>query len=115
MRKSVKLGEVIEIELGRCLRDGQPVLQCYVCNKPAPDWPWPDGPACMAYGFAVINGGELLPICEACFSSATATHAIARKFLGVPDLKFTESGAASPEEFRQIASALAEKEDATQH
>jgi hypothetical protein len=69
----------------------------------------------MGYGYAVINRGERLPICEACFSSATATHAIARKFLGVADLKFTESGAASPEEFRQIASALAEKEDATQH
>jgi len=52
---------------------------------------------------------------QACFSSATATHAIARTFLGVPDLKFRESGAASPEEFRQIASAIAEKEDATQH
>jgi hypothetical protein len=115
MWKSVKLGDVIEIELGRCLRDGQPVPQCYVCHKPAPDWPWPHGPAHMGYGYAVINGGELLPICEACFSSAAATHAIARKFLGVPDLRFTESGAASPEEFRQIASAIAEKEDATQH
>ena len=115
MRKSVKLGDVIEIELGRCLRDGQPVPQCYVCHKPAPDWPWSDGPACTGYGFAVINGGELLPICEACFSSATATHAIARTFLGVPDLKFRESGASSPEQFRQIASAIAEKGDATQH
>ena len=115
MRKSVKLGEVIEIELGRCLRDAQSVPQCYVCNNPAPVWPWPDGPARMGCGFAVINGGELLFICEACFISATATHAIARTFLGVTDLKITKSGAASPEQFRQIASAIAEKEDATQH
>jgi hypothetical protein len=114
MRKSVKLGEVIEIELGRCLRDGQTVPQCYVCNNPAPDWPWPDGPARMAYGFAVINGGELLPICEAC-SARLPLLTLSRARFSVCPIYFTESEAASPKEFRQIASAIAEKEDATQH
>jgi hypothetical protein len=68
----------------------------------------------MGYGFAIING-EQMPICEPCFNTADITHAIVRKFLNAADLKIEESEAASPEQFRQIASAIAERHGATQH
>jgi hypothetical protein len=73
--------KVVEVTRGRCLlREEARIPQCYVCDRPAPAWPWPDGYAVVAYGCASINGDSLVPLCEACFV-ADSTTSIVRKFL----------------------------------
>jgi hypothetical protein len=79
---------IVEIRRGRCvLREGAKVPQCYVCNQPASAWPWPDGPRFTAHGFALINDGASVLLCEACFGAdGTTADSIVRKFLNAPDL-----------------------------
>jgi hypothetical protein len=89
--------------------------RCYACDGPAHDWPWPGGLAQLGYGCAVLNETELVPICEACFGSRHVSDAIARRFYGMPDLKITEGGEASPEAVREIADALKAKEGGHVH
>jgi hypothetical protein len=112
-RKAAKLGDVLEITWGRALIDGGTAPQCFACDGLAPAWPWPDGPHSPAYGFALINYERILPICEACFK--TNGDAVVRRFWNAPDLKISEGGEASMETIRQIADALAVKDEATSH
>jgi hypothetical protein len=54
-------------------------------------------------------------VCEACFTSDDTPNVIARKVMGVIDLKISEGGEASREQVRNIAAALSERQDATEH
>jgi hypothetical protein len=84
--------KIVEIRRGRCvLREGAKP-QCYTCDLPAPAWPWPDGPRSSAHGFALINDGTSVLLCEACFvADGTTTNSIVRKFLNAPDLKIVST------------------------
>jgi hypothetical protein len=80
--------QVLEIRFDRFwMREGAPMPPCYVCDKPTVAWPWPEGHADTAYGYASINNiedrerGVLVPLCEACFvSNRSASDPIVRKF-----------------------------------
>jgi len=82
---------IVELTFGRGpLRKGSKVPQCYVCDRPAPAWPWPDGPVAMACGAVFINDDGPVLLCEACFVAGRATSdSIVCKFLDAPDLEST--------------------------
>jgi hypothetical protein len=88
------------------------VLQCFVCNGAAATWPWPDGPEQLAYGCISVNGSDIRPICEACFNDPDT---IGPKLLGAPDMVVKDGGEASPEEIREIAVAIRERDDSNVH
>jgi hypothetical protein len=90
--------------------NGETVPQCYACNKPAPDWEWPNGPAKLGYGFADINGQVRVPVCQTCWNSEDDADAIVRKFLNSPDLQFEEGG-----ELDDVLDALQDKATNTTH
>jgi hypothetical protein len=85
---------VVDVAFGRgTLRKWSEVPQCYVCDQPAPAWPWPDGPVAMACGAALINDDGPVPLCEACFvAGRTTVNSIVRKFLNAPDLEIADGG-----------------------
>jgi hypothetical protein len=111
--RKVKVGDIIlEIRRGRCLmtQGNDAVLQCFVCHGPATTWPDNDGT--LRWGCISVNGDDIRPLCEACFNDE---NGIARKLLGAPDMVITDGGVASPEEVREIADAMRERDDSSVH
>jgi hypothetical protein len=107
-RKAAKLGveEVVNVTLGRCvMKDSEAAPQCYVCNKPAPAWEWPDDPTKFGHGFAIVNE-KTVPVCRACWDC----DAIARKFLNAPDLQFKWGS-----KLDEVLDALEDKTMSTTH
>jgi hypothetical protein len=113
-RRKVKVGDLLDISLGRCLMEkgNDPVPQCFVCGGAAATWPWPNGPEKLGYGWISVNGSDIRLICEACFNDE---NGIARKLLGAPDMVITDGGVASPEQVREIADAMRERDDSNVH
>jgi hypothetical protein len=105
----LKVGDIVDGSVGRCLMNGETMPHCWLCHGPAPDWPWPGGPVKLGYGFARINGGQPMPLCEACFNEyPEVSNRIARKVMG--DMQIHECGEASAEHILEVAAALAEKD-----
>jgi len=115
-RRAAKLGDIVEIKLGRVVFDikpGDDVSRdiCFVCGKPATAWArGPEGH--MAHGFASINGQNEL-LCEDCFNTEKKTSgAIVRKYWNAPDLKISEGGTYGDiDEICEIADAIKERDD----
>lgn len=73
---------------------------CYVCGARHP-----------AFGLARIRRGghqEDMPLCQRCLND---DDAVCRKYLNAPELKITDGGELTSEQF----AALAQKSDATEH
>jgi len=79
-RRRAKLGDIVEIKLGRVVFDikpGDDVSRdiCFVCGKPATAWLIPEGRAgpipegSMAHSFAEINAQQTVLLCEVCFNT----------------------------------------------
>src|SRR5262249_40666138 len=106
-RRAAKLGDIVEIKLGRVVFDikpGDDVSRdiCFVCGKPATAWSRPGGGT--AHGFASVNG-QIVLLCEDCFNTEEKTSgAIVRKYWNAPDLKISEG--ATPRRWAAIALAL---------
>jgi hypothetical protein len=113
-RKHAKVGDIVTTDFGRGELLGDPnTLRCFVCDKLASKWPWPDGPAHLqhgAHGLARINGTHIVPLCKECHS-ARGGDAIARKLFGAPDLKVSEGGHVdSLDTVHEIAAAIVERQ-----
>ena len=115
-RRAAKLGDIVEIKLGRVVFDIKPGEDtsrdiCYVCGKPATAWWWAENGR-MAHGFASINGSFVL-LCEGCFNAEEKTNGtIARKYLNTPNMKISEGGTYEDiDEIREIAEAIKERDD----
>jgi len=80
-----------EVRLGRVkfdIKPGEDISAdvCYLCGKPATDWPHPTKGT--AHGFASITGHpKALLLCQACFDAEGNLHAIARKHFNNPDVE----------------------------
>ena len=108
-RRAAKLGDIVEIKLGRVVFDikpGDDVSRdiCFVCGKPATAWSRPGGGT--AHGFASVNG-QIVLLCEDCFNTEEKTSgAIIRKYWNAPDMKISEGGTYDDiDEIREIADA----------
>jgi|SRR5215467_5972483 len=115
-RRRAKLGDVVEIKLGRVVFDikpGDDVSRdiCYVCSKPATAWAYPQRGG-TAHGFASVNGRFVL-LCEDCFNTEEKTSgAIIRKYLNAPNMEISEGGTYEDiDEIREIAEAIKERDD----
>jgi hypothetical protein len=112
-RRQVKVGDIVEITLGRVVFDIKPGDDvsgdiCYLCGKPATAWPGPKG---MAHGAVIIDGQNFL-LCEQCFTIAERTghEAIIKKFWNAPDLKIEVGGTyESADQLRRDISDAAKK------
>jgi hypothetical protein len=113
-RRKAKVGYLLEISCWRCLMEkgNDSVPQCSVCGEPAAPWPWPNGPEKLAYGCISINGSDPRLICEACFNDPDT---IGPKLLGALGMVVEDGGEASPEEIREIADAMLERDHSTVH
>jgi len=122
-RKAAKLGDIVEIKLGRVVFDIKPGEDtrrdiCFVCAKPATAWLVPEGSAgpilegSMAHGFANVKG-QIVLLCEDCFNTEEKTcSAIARKYWNAPDMEISEGGTYEDiDEIREIADAIKERDD----
>jgi hypothetical protein len=116
-RRRAKLGDVVEVTFGRVVFDIKPGADtsrdvCYVCGKPATPWPHPIERDRMAHGFATINGGKPVLLCEDCFKTDKTTNAIVRKYWNAPDMKVSKGGTYDDiDEIREIARAIADRGD----
>jgi hypothetical protein len=118
-RAKLKVGDMVCVNLGRCrMTEGNDeVLQCYACDGPAACWPWPEAPkgeVPAGHGVAIIDfRGEraLVPVCQACLETGD-TSIFVRKLFGL-NLEISEGGEKTMEEIREIADALAEREETT--
>jgi hypothetical protein len=122
-RRRAKLGDIVEIKLGRVVFDikpGDDVSRdiCFVCGKPATAWLIPEGRAgpipegSMAHSFAEINAQQTVLLCEVCFNTEDQTGgAIIRKYWNAPDLKISDGGVKDVDEIREIADAIKEHSD----
>ena len=115
-RKAAKLGDIVEIKLGRVVFDikpGDDVSRdiCFVCGNPATAWSYPQRGG-MAHGFASING-QIELLCEDCFNTEEKTSgAIIRKYLNAPNMEISEGGTYDDiDELREIADAIKERGD----
>jgi hypothetical protein len=108
-RRRVKLGDIVEIKLGRVMFDIKPGEDCsrdvcYVCGKPATAWPYPQQGG-MAHGLAEING-QIVLLCEGCFNTEEKTgSAIIRKYWNSPDLEVSEGGGT----YEEVINAIKER------
>jgi hypothetical protein len=117
------LGAIVNVAIGRCVVAVESKWQCFACGKEAKDWAWPDGPALLGYGIAMIQtvqAGQVLaqaqvPLCETCFNSDDVSHVITKKVWNAPDLEFSDGGEATLEHVLEIGAALSERQDATEH
>jgi hypothetical protein len=110
-RRAAKVGDVLNVDFARYRTTATSVLTCYVCNKPAPAWTWPDGLA--GYGMAVIDGHLRVWLCRQCFENDP--NGVVRTYWRFRDLKLHEGGEIdSLDTVYEIADALAEKEKATE-
>src|SRR5215831_17993493 len=99
-RRAAKLGDIVECKLGRVVFDIKPGDDvsgdiCFVCDKPAIAWPWPQAPGGTAHGFTEINDDgrmQVVLLCETCFNTEKIEAAIIRKYWNAPDLKIDEGG-----------------------
>src|SRR6516164_5853167 len=103
-RRAAKLGDIVEIKLGRVVFDIKPGDDtsrdiCFVCGKPATAWPIPEGrvgpipEGRVARGFARINGEKPVLLCEQCFTIEDQTgEPVIRKYWNSPDLKISKGG-----------------------
>jgi hypothetical protein len=65
-------------------------------------------------GLALIQANRStthVPLCDACFADNTVDQLVVRKFLAAPELKISEGGRVTTEQF----TALADKPDNTGH
>jgi len=115
-RRAAKLGDIVEIKFGRIvsgIKPGEDISRdvCFVCEKPATAWPWPER-SCMAHGFAYVNG-QIVLLCEDCFNTEEISNAIARKYWNAPNMKISEGGTYEDidDEIREIADAIKERDD----
>jgi hypothetical protein len=114
------LGAVVRVNIGRCLMNGETKLKCFTCSNEAKDWAWPDGPALLGYGIAIIEASNSdqvaqVPLCESCYNSDDVSNVITRKVLKAPDLEISEGGEATLEHVLEIAAAESERPNATEH
>jgi hypothetical protein len=113
-RRAAKVGDVLNVNFARYVTTATSVLTCYACNKPAPPWPWPDGPAELGYGMAIIDGHLRVPLCQHCYE--TDSNEVARRYWRSPDLKVHEGGEInSLDALQEMADVLAEKDKSTEH
>jgi hypothetical protein len=99
-RRKAKAKDIVTIRFGRGPTGVDEV--CAACGGEARAWPSPKG---MAYGVAEIScGGEAsyLPLCEACFDDDSTFSFLARKEFKVSDLKITEGGTLTTEQFEAM-------------
>jgi len=94
-RKAARLGDVVEVKVGRVVFDIQPGADtskdvCYACGGSATAWPYPERD-CTAHGVASINGQVVL-LCERCCTAESPTELVIRKYWGSPDLKVHAGG-----------------------
>ena len=94
-RRTAKLGDVVEVKVGRVVLDVQPGADtskdvCYVCGRPATAWPYPER-GCAAHGVADVNGQVVL-LCEACCTADRPTELVVRRYWGSPNLKVHVGG-----------------------
>ncbi|HMF28578.1 MAG TPA: hypothetical protein VKE42_07385 [Candidatus Cybelea sp.] len=114
-RKAAKLGDVVELKLGRVVFDIKPGEDtskdiCFVCGKPATAWAFPERGG-MAHGFASISG-QIVLLCETCFGTDDIDSVIMRKHLNAPDLKISEGGTYEDiDEIREIGDAIKQRDD----
>jgi len=92
-RRAAKLGDIVEIKFGRIvsgIKPGEDISRdvCFVCEKPATAWPWPER-SCMAHGFAYVNG-QIVLLCEDCFNTEEISNAIARKYWNAPNIEISK-------------------------
>jgi len=121
-RRAAKLGSIVETKLGRVVFDIKPGDDtsgdiCFVCDKPATAWPFPQRGG-TAHGFAEINDDgrtQVVLLCEACFNTKKISDTIMRKYSNAPDLKITEGGGyESVDKLRaDIADAIKERREAS--
>jgi len=97
------------VSIGRCWIDEGVKPKCFACGNEAEDWPWPNGPAELAHGYAQIGTGKQdysVPICETCLNSADVDDVIVRKVLNMAEFDISKGAEA-------IAAALSERYAAT--
>jgi hypothetical protein len=102
MTKRKSEEEVVKVVVGRChLKPA-----CWICGNDALDWAWPedDCPAKVGHGYASIDDGETLPLCETCFNRPDVLEAVACEFWGSG-----YEAKATVVESNEIADAMAEK------